>query len=103
MFYVLIKSVNMLIQESKFCVRPTVLFSCSAFYFREYLAQKEGEIRFRGATQPSQYGQTQVVPAGVNRPTSEYEESSQPITAALGSHRIAELKSQLHKNKVNVI
>ena len=65
--------------------------------FREYLAQKEGELRLRGAIQPTEYGQTQVM----NQPITEQPEVGQPITAALGAGRIAELKSQLHKNKVD--
>ena len=61
------------------------------------MAQKEGELRLRGAIQPTEYGQTQVM----NQPITEQPEVGQPITAALGAGRIAELKSQLHKNKVD--
>lgn len=77
----------------------SVYIYVNMFYlkFREYLAQKEGELRLRGAIQPTEYGQTQVM----NQPITEQPEVGQPITAALGAGRIAELKSQLHKNKVD--
>lgn len=70
--------------------------TCGLIFHREYLAQKEGELRLRGVIQPTEYGQTQVI----HQPISDPSETNRPITAALGAGRIAELKTQLHKNKV---
>ena len=67
------------------------------FNFREILSQREAELRMKGI-----HPITSVHPL-IEQPMSSQITSDTPMTAALGAGRIADLKSQLVKAKVNEI